>query len=107
MPDGERHAPIQAFRQKAVLFFNFSQAFSLRLAGEHYFNNTVDQGRHFDLADMGLNHNYRKIRFSLDWTNISDTRRYAVASLSDLAAYQNSYDIRPMALMLKLRFKLF
>ena len=66
-----------------------------------------DSGRHFTLADLGLAYTWRKVRLTLDWTNILGARLYSSGTLSDLVAAHSYYDIRPSAIMLKARFKLF
>ena len=49
----------------------------------------------------------KKVRLTLDWTNILGARLYSSGTLSDLVASHSYYDIRPSAIMLKARLKLF
>ena len=99
--------PIQSLSHKATSHVTLLKDLALKLVAEHYYNDAVTEGRHFTLADLGLAYTWRKVRLSLDWTNILGTRRYSSATITDLVASQSYYDIRPSAIMLRARLKLF
>ena len=99
--------PIQSLSHKVVSYVNVLKDVAIKLTAEHYYNDAVTKGRHFTLADLGLSYTWKKVRLSLDWTNILDARLYSTASISDLTASYSYYDIRPSAIMLKARLKLF
>ena len=99
--------PIQRQSHKATSHVTLLKDLALKLVAEHYYNDAVTEGRHFTLADLGLAYTWRKVRLSLDWTNILGTRRYSSATITDLVASQSYYDIRPSAIMLRVRLKLF
>ena len=86
---------------------NVLEDVAIKLTAEHYYNDAVTEGRHFTLADLGLAYTWRKVRLTLDWTNILGARLYSSGTLSDLVASHSYYDIRPSAIMLKARLKLF
>ena len=99
--------PIQNLSHKLISHVNVLKDVAIKLTAEHYYNDAVTQGRHFTLADVGLAYTWRRVRFSLDWTNILDARLYSSGTITDLVASHSYYDIRPSAIMLKARFKLF
>ena len=99
--------PIQNLSHRVISHVNVLKDVAIKLTAEHYYNDAVTKGRHFTLADLGLSYTWKKVRLSLDWTNILDARLYSTASISDLTASYSYYDIRPSAIMLKARLKLF
>lgn len=103
---GENFKPIQSIKQRAVV--DISLPFNINLNGslEHYYNNAIQGDKSFTLADLGLTFVSKGIRYSLDWTNIFNTKKYVSASYGSLNSYYSEYDIRPRSVMLKVRFKL-
>ena len=99
--------PIQNLSHKLISHVNVLKDVAIKLTAEHYYNDAVTEGRHFTLADVGLAYTWRRVRFSLDWTNILDARLYSSGTITDLVASHSYYDIRPSAIMLKARCKLF
>ena len=98
---------IQSLSHKLTSHVNVLEDVAIKLTAEHYYNDAVTKGRHFTLADLGLAYTWKKVRLTLDWTNILGARLYSSGTLSDLVAAHSYYDIRPSAIMLKARFKLF
>lgn len=98
--------PVRSMSHTLTGHLNIVKDLAIRFAGEHYFNSAVSSGNNFTLADLGLVYTYKKIRFSLDWTNIFNTKVYTTASINNLVATHSYYNIRPQAIMLKARFKL-
>ena len=99
--------PIQSLSHKVISLVNVLEDVAIKLTAEHYYNDAVTEGRHFTLADLGLAYTWKKVRLTLDWTNILGARLYSSGTLSDLVASHSYYDIRPSAIMLKARLKLF
>lgn len=100
-------APVKSLNHSATLHINLSKHLALKLVGEHYYNSAVTEGRHFTLADAGLTYTLGKARLTLDWTNIFGTQTYTSASVGDLISTYSYYYLRPSAVMLRVRFKLF
>ena len=65
-PQPQGHLPRECPRDVAI-----------KLTAEHYYNDAVTEGRHFTLADLGLAYTWRKVRLTLDWTNILGARLYS------------------------------
>ncbi|WP_235304054.1 carboxypeptidase-like regulatory domain-containing protein [Porphyromonas macacae] len=103
---GESFKAIQSLTQRAVI--DISLPFSINLNGslEHYYNSAIQGDKNFSLADLGLTYVNRGVRYSLEWTNIFNTGKYISASYGALNSYYSEYEIRPMAVMLKVKFKL-
>lgn len=102
---GETFVPMQSLTHRAMI--DISLPFDINLNGsyEHYYNSAVQDNKNFSLADVGLTYTNRGIHYSLDWTNIFNTAKYISASYGALNSYYSEYDIRPMAIMLKVKFK--
>ena len=103
---GELFTPIQSLSQRARLDISLPLDMSLSTSWEHYYNSAILGNKHFYLADLGLTYIDKGVRYSLEWTNIFDTSKYISTSYGALNSYYSEYDIRPMAVMLKVRFKL-
>lgn len=103
---GESFKPIQSLTQRVGVDVSLPFDISLNGSLEHYYNNALESDRNFSLADLGLTYVNKGVRYSLDWTNIFNTAKYISASYGSLNSYYSEYRIRPMAIMLKVRFKL-
>lgn len=103
---GESLDPIQSLSHRIGVNVSLPQSISLNGSWEHYYNSAIRGNKHFSLADLELTYVRRGVLYSLEWTNIFNTSRYISASYDALNSYYSEYDIRPMAVMLKVRFKL-
>lgn len=103
---GETFTPMQSLTHRADIDISLPLAITLNGTFEHYYNSAIQGNKHFSLADLGLTYVNKGIRYSLDWTNILNTAKYISASYGALNSYYSEYDIRPRAIMLKVRFKL-
>lgn len=103
---GESFEPIQSLTHRAVIDISLPLGISLNGSLEHYYNSAIQGDKNFSLADLGLTYVNGGVRYSLDWTNIFNTEKYVSASYGALNSYYSEYGIRPMAVMLKVRFRL-
>ncbi|NLA63379.1 MAG: hypothetical protein GX857_09195 [Bacteroidales bacterium] len=103
---GERFPTMQSLNHRATIDILLPFDISLTGGFEHYYNSALQSNKHFSLADAGLTYTYKGARFSLDWTNILNTAKYVSASYGALNSYYSEYDIRPMGIMITVRFKL-
>ncbi len=104
---GERFKPIQSFTQQIHAYITLPFGLNLNGSWEHYYNSALESNRNFSLVDIGLGYTKGNTRYSLDCTNILNTSKYVSASYGALNGYYSEYDIRPMAVMLRVRFKLY
>lgn len=103
---GESFKPIQSLTHQVGVNILLPLDMSLNGSLEHYYNSAIHGDKHFSLADLGLTYVNGGVRYSLEWTNIFNTQKYVSASYGALNSYYSEYGIRPMAVMLKVRFKL-
>lgn len=103
---GESFKPIQSLTHRVGIDVSLPLGISLNGSLEHYYNSAIQGGKNFSLSDLGLTYSCGSVRYSLDWTNIFNTRKYISASYGALNSYYSEYGIRPMAVMLKVRFRL-
>lgn len=103
---GDKFPAIKSLTQRATV--NVTLPFDINLDGtfEHYYNSVMQGDKNFSLADLGINYTYKKTQFTLQWTNILNTKKYISSYYSAMNSYYSEYKIRPMAIMLKVRFKL-
>ncbi len=103
---GVAYSPISTMNNKATV--SVQLPFDINIDGtyEHYYNSAVQGNKNFSLADLGLGYIKGRTTYSLDWTNILNTRKFITSSYGALDSYYSEYDIRPMAVMLKVRFRL-
>lgn len=103
---GESFEPIQSLTHRAEIDVSLPLDINLKGSLEHYYNSAVQGSKNFSLADLSLTYTHKEVRYSLDWTNIFNTKKYVSASYGALNSYYSEYLIRPMEVMLKVRFKL-
>lgn len=103
---GESFKPIQSLIQQITIDLSLPHNINFTGSVERYYNSAIQGNKNFTLADLGFDYVYKKIRFSVDWTNIFNTKEYISASYNAMNSYYSEYDIRQMALMFKVRFKL-
>lgn len=103
---GESFEPIQSLTQQAKIDISLPLGISLNGSLEHYYNSAIQGDKNFSLADLGLSYEHRGVRYSLNWTNIFNTKKYVSASHGALNSYYSEYDIRSTAVMLTVRFKI-
>jgi hypothetical protein len=79
---------------------------SLNVSYEHYYKNRLQEHKNFHLADVGITYINGQTQYSLNWTNIFNTKRFITSSYNNTDSYYTEYYIRPMAVMMEIRFKL-
>jgi hypothetical protein len=103
---GEGFPVMQSLNEQFTADVTLPCGINLIATMEHYYNNLVESNRNFFLVDAGLIYTWLGVRYSLDWTNILNTSKYISTLYSSLNSYYSEYDIRPRAMMLKVKFKL-
>lgn len=73
---------------------------------EHYYNSATSVNRNLSFVDMGLTYIRKKIHFSLDCNNIFNTDNYVTYFYDGINSYQNTYHIRPITIILKVKLQL-
>jgi hypothetical protein len=98
-------APVHLRNQSLNLDFKLSN--TLRIGGqiEQYINSAVENNKSLYFADLNLNYTWKQLRFTLDYTNILNTKKYATAYQDNLNTYYSAYRIRPAEVLLTVRLK--
>ncbi len=85
-----------------------AKGLSLTLSFNHYYNNAIESSaRSSWFGNVGVRYRMKNVDWMLDWTNIFNTRRFVTYSYSDISSYYSVYGLRPVEVLLKVRFKLF
>ena len=104
---GEKFKAMQSLTNFVKMDVLLPLNISLNGSFEHYYNSVIQGDKNFILADIGLSYTHKGVRYSLDCTNMLNTKKYISASYGGLNSYYSEYDIRSLAVMFKVRFKLF
>ncbi|GHT71589.1 TonB-dependent receptor [Bacteroidia bacterium] len=102
----ERFPTIHSFVNTVNFDLLFFSTLGLNIDLEHYHNSASIGNKNLSFVDLGIWYTWKKMRVTIDWLNIFDTRNYITAYYSDISAYRYVYDIRPAQVLLKVRFKL-
>jgi hypothetical protein len=103
---GERLPSIRTTVNNININLFLPKDLNLSLNYEHYYNSAAQGNKYISFTDLGTWYTWKKMRISLDWTNIFNTKYYLTAYYTDISAYNNVYDIRPANILLKVKFKL-
>jgi hypothetical protein len=99
-------APIRSCTNTMNMDFKLIDKLKIGTQFEQYYNNAIQNNKHLYFSDIHLTYTWKQIRFELDWNNILDTKNYITAFYNSMNEYHSIYRIRPVNLMLKIRFKI-
>lgn len=85
---------------------NLSKSLTLSGTINHYYNNQAMGNKSFALMDIGVDYTWKNVHFFLTWDNIFDTEKYTYSYMNNMTRYYSEYRIRPMSVMLKVKFKI-
>jgi hypothetical protein len=102
----EAFTPIRSFTNTEVIDFKLSKQFQMGTQLEQYYNSSIQDNKYLYFSDLHFTYVWKQIHFELDWTNIMNTKNYAMIFQDNLNEYHSDYRIRPASLLLKMRFKL-
>jgi len=98
---------VHRLRQNAELNIFLAQSTSLRLLGEHYFNQAIENGsRHMYFFDVETIHRTSRFEFRLTLRNLLNARLYQTIWQSNLMEYRSLSNIRPRSILLSVRMSL-
>ena len=103
---GDEYPAIRSFVNNLSMDFTLPFDLGASMGYEHYYNNAALGNKNFALADLGLNYRWNRFYFTLDWTNIFNTKKYVTYYYNGLNTYYSAYNIRPENILLKVRFKI-
>jgi len=98
---------INTFQQDLTINFSFLKRAIFNIRGEHYMNSAVISGsKNIFFLDSSFSVKTKKIEYIVNGKNILNTKTYNQYIYSDIATYQYNYKLRPVSLMLKIRFNI-
>ncbi|MCI1779795.1 MAG: hypothetical protein LKI53_07555 [Bacteroidales bacterium] len=99
--------PFKSLHQKISLFITFSKKLTLTAVGEHYYNNSITSGsKSMFFTDASLSYKTKRFQYKLTGWNLSNTSRYHERIYSDITDYEYNYEMRPISLLLTVRYSL-
>lgn len=73
----------------------------------HYYNNLIEsKSRSSFFGNAGVKYKLKNADLMLDWTNIFNTTKFITYSYNDISSYYSVYNLRPMEVLLRVRFKI-
>jgi hypothetical protein len=106
MNTGEKFPLIRSVVSNYDLNLFLPKDLNLTISHENYYTSAAQANKNMSFTDLGIWYTWKKTRISLDCTNIFNTKNYVTAYYSDISAFQNVYDIRPVSIMLKVKLKI-
>lgn len=104
---GETLDPIGAFHQKLGFDFTFFKKLTMKISGEHYFNDGISSGsRSMFFVDASFIYKTKKFEYILEGRNLLNTNVYSQRLYTDITDYEYSYILRPFCLMFKVKFNI-
>jgi len=99
--------PIRIMSHNVALSLLPMKGLSINLMYENYYNNAILSGsRSISFGDISAKYKYKQLEFTLDYSNIFNTKQFVSASYTDVSRYYSSYTLRPAEILFKVRFKL-
>lgn len=102
------YQPINTINNNVNIFYNFTKNFYLSSVAEHYYfdskNNSPKNNNIF--FDAMLNFNLKSTAISLTLSNIFNNKQYIFSTFSGLNSYYYNYQIRPINILIKIKFKI-
>jgi hypothetical protein len=78
---------------------------SVTMGYEHYYNNAVSKGKYSSFSDLNVVYNWKRIDFSLAWSNIFNSKQYITSSYDATNVFVYRYKIRPSQILLTAKFR--
>lgn len=100
-------SPINALHQKLSFYFTVLKSLTFNISGDHYFNDAITSGtRSMFFADASINYKTRYFEYILEGRNFLNTDTYYQRIYTDITDYEYGYHLRPVSVMLKVRFSI-
>lgn len=101
----EHFPSIRGIAQNAQVNLFPIQSLTINFNVEHQYNSAVSSP-HTAFADAGIKFKRKQLDLELEINNIFNTKQYVSAYYSDVSAYFYSYELRPLSVLVIVRFKL-
>ena len=100
-----RFPPITGVSQDAAINFYPTKTFTINFNVEHRYNSAASSP-HTAFADAGVKFKRKRLDLEVEVNNIFNTKQYVSASYSDVSANYYSCELRPISILISVRFKL-
>ena len=98
---------IKTLNQMLSTSFLIGRHLIVRGSFRHYFNNRNEGAqKNLCFVDMGLTYTARRIEYSLKAANLLNTKTYLTTNFSTNTVYSTEYDLRPVSILLSIKFGL-
>lgn len=99
--------PVHTQIQSSRLNFFPSKKMTINISQERYYvKNTYTGSKTVHFANAGMQYRFKSIDFSMEYTNLFNTKNYVTANYDAVGYRIASYMLRPAQLMLKVKFNL-
>ncbi len=105
--DGNELDPIVSFIDAATINYILPSGLIFSFGMEYYDTRDGSRKQKFYLLDAGITYTWKRLRLTVDYSNILNTTDYVYAYYGTLSSYYSAYRIRPASILLSARFKLF
>lgn len=99
--------PVGTLKQSAALNFVIAKRVLVNVGAEHYFCGEIQgEDRNMVFMNASASYKFKKFEFILEGRNLLDKRSFSAIEYSDTFCYAYAYELRPLSVMLKVRFSL-
>ncbi|MDE5882410.1 MAG: Plug domain-containing protein [Muribaculaceae bacterium] len=103
----DRFPWLRTLTNKASLDFTIPEGVTLTTSLYHYYNNFNDGDKSFFLLNAEARYTIKRFSFRLSCDNLLNRKSYIYSNLSALTESKAIYNIRPLSVLLKIRFRIF
>lgn len=104
--DEEKNRILHNLRQSLEVSIAPFKNANIKVAGNHYYNSSLPSERSHWFMEMGLGYKYKKTEWMLDWTNIFNTKELVSYYYDQMSSYCSRYGLRPMEILLRVKFNI-
>lgn len=98
---------ITVFRQDISASLIPIKKLILNLTFNHYYNSSLSaEAKSVWFGNAGVKYKMKNADILLDWTNIFNTSRFVNSSYTNTSSYYSVHNLRPMEVLVRVRFKL-
>lgn len=105
--DEQSTSNIKTLNQSLSMSFLLGPHLIVKGAVRHYYNDRNEGAqRNLCFLDMGLSYVVKRMEYTLSANNLLNTQTYSTASFSTNTIYSTSYALRPISVLLSVKFSL-
>lgn len=79
---------------------------NIKIACNHFYNSSLPSERSRWFMKMSLSYKYKKVEWMLDWSNIINTKEMVTYYYDDISSYCSRYTLRPMEVLIRVKFSI-